>query len=336
VCLQDCFEDETLCPEGTACDANGNCVPGSTVADCAPQRGACDAAHPLGDCAADETCVNGACVSYPWTPVVESNPTFSLATDFLWYGFLFTTASYTTRFNDQLNVFRPGTPNAVVVDPTQSETHLFTDPQSGVAYAAVQPRCGTVEDGVAPSSAAGGPTGQCGECDADAQCAGYTGNLGGSYCQPLDDSGNFYCLQDCTEDAGLCGAGQTCDDVGNCVPDAGVCLPPAPCSPAAPLGQCDEGSTCVAGACIEAFTPSIHCTYLRPGDTSAVQLVKRGQSLADAYESALAEWYSYDGGDAAIDDGLARRYYQDRYKLQSHIDLLETIQATYSIFGRVY
>ncbi len=332
VCLQDCTNDAGLCAAGTVCDDRGNCVPeGDSLAACAPFAGACDAAHPLGACQPGATCVSGTCVEAPWAPVVETEPTFSLATDILWYGFLFTTAGYSTRFNDQLNVFRPGSPNAVEADPQTSEQVAFTDPESGVTYAAVQPRCGG-------DATVGGPSGLCTPCEADTECAGYTGALDGSYCQPIgDDLEVFYCLQDCTNDPGLCGAGTTCDERGNCVPaGGGACGAPAACSPEAPLGTCDAGQTCVAGVCTAVFAPSPHCQYLRPDDTGAVTLVRRGQALADAYNASLAAWYSYNGPDAELDNQLARRYFSDRFKLRSHVDLLETVQATYSIFGRLY
>lgn len=331
VCLQDCTDDESRCGADAECDAGGNCVPGGDLAACAVFAGACDDAHPVGRCDAGSTCVDGTCVAYPWTPVIDSDPTFSLATDLVFWGFLFTTSSYSTRFNDGLNVFRPGTPNAVESDPKTSETVQFTDPASGITYAGVQPRCGgeTVQ---------GGPSGLCSPCTASAQCAGHTGALGGVYCQPLGaaDDGPTFCLQDCTNDAGVCSFGESCDGRGNCVPGEGACFEPRACDEANPNGTCDPGHTCVEGACAETSTESATCRYLRPGDTGAVQMVKRGQRLADAYEASLAGWYSYNGPDAAEDNRLARRYFSDRAALRRHVELLETIQATYAIFGRIY
>jgi hypothetical protein len=92
----------------------------------------------------------------------------------------------------------------------------------------------------------------------------------------------------------------------------------------------------VAGACQVVFTPGPHCQRLRPEDTGAVQLVKRGQRLADRYQASLEAWYSYDGPDEAEDTRLARRYFADRFQLRSLVDLLETVQATYALFGRIY
>jgi hypothetical protein len=331
VCLQDCTNDEGLCTAGTVCDDIGNCVPGDELAACDAYAGACDGDHLTGACDQGSTCVDGACVAYPWTPVIESDPTFSLATDILWWGFLFTTASYSTRFNDGLNVFRPGSPNAVEADPELSETVRFTDPVSGITYAGVQPRC-------TGDSVSGGPDGLCSPCTGSAQCAGYTGFLDGVYCQPIgdDDNGPAFCVQDCTNDAAQCGAGDVCDARGNCVPANGVCYAPRACSEADPQGRCEAGQTCSEGACTETFTPSATCEFLRPGDTGAVQLVRRGQSLATAYEASLAAWYSYDGPSETEDNRLARRYFSDRYSLRRHVDLLETVQATYGVFGRIY
>jgi hypothetical protein len=170
------------------------------------------------------------------------------------------------------------------------------------------------------------------------ECAGNTGSLGGVYCQPIGAAadGPQFCLQDCTDDADIWLFGESCDGRGNCIPDSGACFEPRPCNEANWNGSCGRGQTCVEGTCTDTNAPSATCRYLRPGDTGAVQLVKRGQSLADAYEVSLAGWYSYDGPDAEEDNRLARRYFRDRSKLRRHVELLETVQATYAIFGRIY
>ena len=326
-CLQDCSDDPGLCPASTECDDRGNCVPSG--GDCAALEAACDRQHPNGSCERG-ACVDGACVEGPWRPIVQTEPTFALNTDLLFYGFLFTTSSYSTRFNDKLNVFRPGTDSEVDSDPAVSERHTFTDPLSGVTYAAVQPRCGG-------DAAQGGPRGLCSPCTADALCAGYTGFIGGVYCQPLTETGEErFCLQDCTEDESLCGEDETCDDVGNCVPDAGVCFEPRTCGDADPHGTCPDGLTCAEGECRAVFTPSAVCQYLQPGDTGAVRMVERGNTLATTYQDALQAYYNDDGSDEARDLRLARAYYAARYGLTSFVDLTETLLATYNLFGRVY
>lgn len=329
VCLQDCTNDESLCPAGTTCDDRGNCVPGDTLASCEPFRGACGPDNPLGRCEAGATCEDGTCVSPPWAPAIETEPTFSISTDIFWYGFLFTTASFSTRFNDQLNVFRPGTPGEVDADPRYSERVTFTDPISGVTYAAVQPDC----EG---NGLTGGPIGICEACEENTDCAGYNGRYGGIWCQPFEDG--QACLQDCTEDASLCRAGEICE-AGNCVPAGGLggdaCQTQGACGPDAPFGSCDEGFTCNAGACEEKIEPSAHCQFQRPDDTSAVQLLRRGNALAEAYNSSMRDWYSFQG-DPEEDNRLARIYFRNRFRLTNHVDLLETLLATYSIFGRIF
>lgn len=329
VCLQDCTNDPSLCAEGTVCDERGNCAPGDTIDTCEPYRGPCDADHLLGRCDDGATCIAGECVAPEWAPAVETEPTFSLSTDIFWYGFLFTTASFSTRFNDQLNVFRPGNSNQIEADPRYTEQVSFTDPISGIEYAAIQPNC---EGNNLP----GGPAGICDECTSNTDCAGFNGEFGGIWCQPLGDG--TACLRDCTEDASLCRAGEICDGAGNCVPGEGLgggeCVSSA-CSPANPVGSCAEGSTCVDGECQEKLDPSNHCLYQRPDDTSAVQLIRRGNALAAAYNSSMRDWYTFQGDDAE-DTRLARVYFRNRYRLTNHVDLIETLIATYQIFGRVY
>ncbi|MCA9538554.1 MAG: zinc-dependent metalloprotease, partial [Myxococcales bacterium] len=325
VCLRDCTNGGDTCPDGTVCQA-GNCVPSD--GDCAPFIGACDGEHPFGACDVG-TCVDNECLDPAARPLVETDPTFAMATDILWYGFIFTTASYSTRFNDQLNVFRPGSDAEVQLeDPQAAERYVFTDPLSGVAYAAIQPRCEAV---------AGGSAGLCSPCTEDADCVGHTGFLGGTYCQPIVEDGDTFCLQDCTDDPSLCGAGEECDDIGNCVPTNGACGLPKLCSQSFPLGSCPDGFTCYQGECREPFTPTAHCQYQVDRDTGGVQLIKKAQELADNYDRAMRAWYEFDAdADPEEDDRLASLYFRARYRLTNHVDLIETLIASYAIFGRVY
>jgi hypothetical protein len=298
VCVIDCTEGPGSCPSGTTC-YNGNCLPDGTRT-CEDYVGECDAAHPLGRCPVGQTCEAGTCVEGGFAPLLEAEPTFSLTSDVLWYGFVYTTASYSTRFNDQMNVFRLGSPNQVVGDPAVSETVTFTDPLRGITWAAVQPRC----DLTAPPD---GSVPLCGSCIVDAQCGGHTGRADGTLCAALDGPGNpGTCLQRCTGGQAECPQGTVCGDDLLCQP---------------------------AGGCA---APAMRCAYLEPADTAAVKMVRRGRALSEEYEAAMDAWFGYSGPDAALDDRLARAYYRAQYALTSHLDMLDTISATYAIFGRVY
>ena len=63
-------------------------------------------------------------------------------------------------------------------------------------------------------------------------------------------------------------------------------------------------------------------------------MIRRGNELAQAYERALDVWYRNE--DPAQEDALGRKYYRARFDLTSFTDLLETLVATYDIFGRIY
>ena len=178
------------------CDANKNCVPGRNIDACAPFVAECSNAAPL-RLVEGSTCRDGECYEAPEAYVIQSDPTFMLKTDIFWYGFLYTTASYSTRFNDQFNVFRPGTPGQVLVaDDGQVEMLSFTDPESGITYAASQPKCS--------DAITGGTVGLCGVCEVSTDCAGYVdGYYGEVFC--VDDSWRWYLCSDCTNDETLCG-----------------------------------------------------------------------------------------------------------------------------------
>lgn len=96
----------------------------------------------------------------------------------------------------------------------------------------------------------GGSVPLCGLCLRDTQCAGFSGQYGGRYCQPLQSgTADLYCLQDCTQNSGLCQPGETCDANKNCVPAAGCGI--TLCSSSAPSGACPPGLTCRDGDCID-------------------------------------------------------------------------------------
>lgn len=313
-CLQDCSEGDD-CPDGTECDDTGNCVPSG--ADCEAVVPACDADHAFGACDPGEACVGGRC---RWEPRIEAEPTFSMWSDLLWYGMLFTTADYSTQFNHRIHVFKPGTEGEGDYDPRTSERHWFTNPLTGVAYAAVQAKC-----------IIAGPTGHCGECQEDDECAGYTGSLGGVYCQPLEEGAEtWYCLRDCTAGEGSCAAGETCNETGNCVPEGLECEAPFECGVDDPEGDCPVGTTCIEGECIAAT-----CRSLGQRDNGGVLLVKRGQRLAEEYATALERWYAT-GVTPAEEERRGVVVGNAQYELTNHTSLLETLISTYSIFGNVY
>ena len=320
-CLKDCSYGPDACPAGTVC-RQANCVPEDAA--CGPLVQPCSPEWPFGQCA-DGRCLDGACVETPVTRPVRAER--ALCSPRISSGMVsHTTSSFSTAFNDQFNVFRPGTARQVEVDDADAAARIsFTNPLSGVAYAAVQSNCPEIDRFVLA-----GEQGLCGRCEDDRQCAGYNGELGGTWCQPVADSDETYCLTDCSEDESNCGDGEVCDEIGNCVPEAGVCGPPTACSEMNPLGSCSAGSTCIEGSCVPATG-----LYGASGDTGAVRLVKRGQELVTAYNLALSNWYRFDD-DPELEAQYGREYYRSRYELQNHIDLLETLLATYNIFGSVY
>lgn len=329
VCLQDCTEDDAACPAGMVCDESKNCVPSSSNQSCAPFIGDCSPDYPLGSCDEGSTCRDGECFEPAEALIIESDPTFMLKTDIFWYGFIYTTSSFSTRFNDQFNVFRPGTPSQVIQSgEADVQTFTFTDPESGISYAATQPRC--------ELGASGGYIGLCGTCEYSEDCKGYIdGYYGEVFCVDLDGGGEGTCVQDCTYDESLCGAGFTCDtDTGNCVSSFGACAEQV-CSPTSPNGACEEGYTCYEGTCTELDVLSPQCDISGGLDTVGVKMVKHGQALAAEYLDASNALLNFEGNDAAYNTAISR-FYRSRYYMRSHIELLETLRATYSIFGQIY
>jgi hypothetical protein len=334
VCLQDCTDNPTLCPDGYTCDASGNCLPegGNTLDACSAVVANCDENHPNGSCQEGAICFNGTCYTPPKSYLLETEPTFMLKSDIFWYGFIFTTASFSTRFNDQLNVFRPGTPGTVALtDQENTEQITFVDPDSGVSYAAVQPKC--------PKPIVGGSVGLYGRCNDSFDCVGdHSGAMGEVYCEPFDpnDQTKLYCLQDCTEDASLCAANEVCTDA-HCVPMDNMLPVQELCSPEAPKGKCASGQTCVDGLCLKNTTPTGVCAVngnvVR--DTMAVRLLKKANLWAQEYQTA-ATAYAQDDGNQANSEQITSAYYRTRYRLRYYVEMLETLRATYSLFGQVF
>ena len=63
-------------------------------------------------------------------------------------------------------------------------------------------------------------------------------------------------------------------------------------------------------------------------------MIRRGKNLVAQYETSLSDWYR--NTDESIDNQLAREYFRSEYELSSFTDLIETLIATYDIFGRIY
>ena len=327
-CLQDCTNDADLCPDGQECNDIGNCVPADAGA-CDPA--ACGADNPHGACPAGTTCEGGDCMAL-W-PTVETDATFSIVDDMLFYGMLYTTFSFSTRYNDQINVFKLGGAEEIV--PGEGfEMVSFTDPISGDSYGAIMEACG--------ESPPGGPVGLCEPCDdfdSSALCAGYTGSLGGAYCQPIaDDDAQWQCLVDCTETDEFCPEGTVCNDASNCVPDTDqelTCLDfVGACSADNPLGSCPENSTCVDGECVG--EASAQCRFGLDRTSGAGQMVLRGRELSQRYDETIDAYWSDDGSDPALEDQHYREFSRARYELSSHVEKINTIRAVFAIFGKVY
>lgn len=329
-CLQDCTNDADLCPPDQECNEAGNCVPADGGA-CEADVRDCDADNPHGACADGTTCQDGSCVDL-W-PTVETDATFSIVDDMLFYGMLYTTFSFSTRYNDQINVFKLGGAEEIVPG-AGFEMMTFTDPLSGDAYGAIVEAC---DD--APT---GGPVGLCEPCDDfddSASCAGYTGSLGGAYCQPIgEDDTQWQCLIDCTETDEFCPEGTVCNEDSNCVPDTDQglsCLDLiGSCSPENPLGSCPEGTTCDGGSCEP--NASAQCRYNLDQMNGAAQMVARGQMLAARYDAALDAYWGDDGSDAERELQLFREFSRARFELNSHVEKINTIRAVFDIFGKVY
>jgi hypothetical protein len=325
-CILDCWEmPDDFCGDGFTCDEQGWCIPDASI--CPVE--ACSASQPHGTCPEGQTCEEGACVEL-W-PIVETNTSLSHVDDMMFWGMLYSTFGWESRFNDQINVFKRGTNEEIKPGPG-FELVTFTDPILGDEYAAIREQCNA-------TGTTGGATGLCEACETDSECAGYTGALEGTYCQPLVDASDpiWYCLQDCTGKPELCPAGSSCNASGNCVPDSMTCEGiSTACSPSYPLGGCDDGQTCFEGACVETTEPSIRCQLGWSTVPGGAQMVMRGQKLVEDYNEALLAYAQDDGSDADRELHLYRAYAKSEFALDWHMMELNTIRAVYNIFGRIY
>jgi hypothetical protein len=172
-----------------------------------------------------------------------------------------------------------------------------------------------------------------------ADCAGYNGQTGGTFCQPVEseDDPVWFCLQDCTDDPDLCPDGTTCDEVGNCVPRDLTCEDKElVCAQDAPLGTCEEGSTCVEGACVTPQQPSPRCRFGLTQEQTNHRMILKGQRLVEAYNEALTAYWEDDGSNTEREERLFRRFSRARFELEAHVERINTIRAVFAIFGKVY
>lgn len=322
-CFQDCSDDPGLCDSNETCDDRGNCVPVDGSCDNADIP-VCSAAERAGQCPTGQACTDGRCVD-AW-PVVQSDVTFSMVDDLAFYGMLYTTSSFSTRYNDNLNIYRLG--GAEELQPGAGfELVSFTDPIQGQAYGAVREECGIV--------IGGGDRGLCERCGDDTDCAGYTGRAGGTFCFELGALGDV-CAVDCSA-GDACPNGTSCSAAGICEPDSGACTDLVDdCGPRAPLGGCQSGETCVEGTCLPITNQSSRCQFGLSQVAGAAQMVVRGQELAERYNAAVEGYWSTDGSDPELDDQLFREYSRARFEMESHIEKINDIRAVFSIFGKVY
>lgn len=320
-CTQDCYEDASLCGADQTCDPYGTCVPLSGT--CVGEVKACSPSAPQGRCPEGQNCVDGSCQDL-W-PIVETDATFALVDDMMFYGMLYSTFGYSTRYNDQINVFRKGTNEEITPGPGFSQV-TFTDPVSGFAYGAIVEACADQPQG--------GSRGMCQLCNTHSECGGYTGDFGGAFCVPIGP--NTFCLQDCTNDPGICAPGFTCNVDGNCMPDDNRCQPEdvTACSPASPFGACDAGLTCVGGACVSQASP--RCVFDLGTVAGGAQMVMRGEELVAEYNRTLEAYWNDDATDPQRELELYWHHARARFELETHIDKISDIRAVFNIFGRLY
>ena len=332
-CTLDCWEMTDVCPEGFYCNPDSTwCLPdeGTTCTDLVSN---CSAGNVHGVCPQGETCESGECVAL-W-PIVQSNTSLSQVDDWIFWGMLYSTFGWETRFNDQIMVFKMGTAEEVQPGPG-FEVVTFTDPILGDEYGAVREYCDveTIE---------GGPVGVCSTCQENEDCVGWIGMYyGGVFCEAMDDEIS-YCLQDCERDATLC------DNVDGTVCDGGFCVPEflegedatcvgseGACSETHPMGDCEVGSTCVAGVCRELQSASGLCRVGWSEVPGGAQMVLRGQEMVEEMNENLMAWADYSGDDEAEDDRLYRNYSRAAFAVEWLMMELNTIRAVYDFFGKVY
>ncbi|PJB36011.1 MAG: hypothetical protein CO108_24460 [Deltaproteobacteria bacterium CG_4_9_14_3_um_filter_63_12] len=333
-CLIDCYEvPADVCPRGFFCDENSDfwCMPEAGTCADAINQPACSVNKPTGKCPTGQTCEAGVCTAL-W-PIVESNTSLSQVDDLIFWGMLYSTFGWETRYNDQINVFKMGTAEEIKPGPG-FKVVTFTDPVLGDEYGAVREDCDA-------ATIAGGSAGLCDACQAPEDCSGYIGNyVGGVFCEPLTANGTTsYCLLDCTD--GPCPSGYLCEDT-YCIPNYSAPAAPScnglpvPCSSTALNGTCPDGQTCYAGACTAPSEPSPRCRAGWSPVPGGAQMVARGQALADDYQANLKAYLEDDGSDPIREENLYWQYSKTKYAVEWQMMELNTIRAVYAWLGKVY
>jgi hypothetical protein len=139
------------------------------------------------------------------------------------------------------------------------------------------------------------------------QCEGYTGRPDGTLCAFFDGRGAAgTCVKRCTVGQEECPAGYTCDGDQVCKPDR-ACPP-----------------------------PTLDCSTFSSTDTGAVRLVKRGNELLSAYNTAFEAYFADDGSDPIRDALLRSRWSSTYWDLRGHVDLIETLRSHFHWFGGIF
>ena len=102
------------------------------------------------------------------------------------------------------------------------------------------------------------------------------------------------------------------------------------------MGSCDQGLTCVDGACQAIEPRSPRCKYNQDIQSGGLQMILRGQELTARYNANLEAYWGDDGSDADRELALWRIFLRSRSDMENHLDKIQDIRAVYDIFGGVY
>ena len=82
--------------------------------------------------------------------------------------------------------------------------------------------------------------------------------------------------------------------------------------------------------------PSVRCRFGFSTESGGVQMIIKGQQLAETYNEALEAYWTYEGSDSDLDDYLWRKYSNARWSVESHVQRINIIRAVYDFWGMVY